>query len=154
MVSISCQTSSEKSQNTSEGKSRLERIKDKPYRNLEIPKVVENEIIKDILNLLDQGLISFDMQLFEKTSQGINEIEGKWESLRLLKKDSYERWRSNKILSTLVAYQSLSQNALTQEIDSVYVVEIEHRSLTGTCRMIFKTAKPDSTIVIGYTERN
>ena len=139
----------------SESKSRLEQVKELSYRSGKVNAKLDTEIKEDINNILGKIESIDSYQLFTKSnSERITEIPGSWESLDSLRYYSYDLWESNDLKETIIVYPSYSKDAVTGESRNIYVVEVEHQSLTGPCRMFFDSPNTNELGELVYVERN
>jgi hypothetical protein len=136
-------------------KSRIDLVNELPYRNMGISSTVENEIVEDILLILPLIDTSESFQMFWKSwKDSIQEEKVKCRSFKQLINYSYNFWKEEEVNYTCIAYPSSSEYAITGDIDSFYVFEIEHKALTGTVRIFFKSLEDSDSIEISYQERN
>jgi hypothetical protein len=135
-------------------KSRLDLVKEIPFKNQLISEDVKGKLKNDIQKALDKcnGLDS--IRLFFISDQGeLKEVDSSWRDGTEAIRSSYEIWRKNRLESTIVIYPSFSQNAITGDIKEIFIVEMEYYALSGTFRMIFDEANPDKLSTLSYSER-
>jgi hypothetical protein len=150
---VMCQ--SDKTEKTQNGQSRIEQVKARPYRNLELTDNQENTITGYIQETLTVIRTLEGLKLFYVTrSGGIIEIRRNWDSSKDVIDTSYELWREKDILATIAVYRSFSANATNGDESKLYVIEVEHKELTGTCRMFFDSPEDKKLTGLSYTDRN
>jgi hypothetical protein len=138
------------------GKNRIEQVKDLSYRDLQISDNLRDSINNLIYRILAQiNTLDKERLLYKVSGQNkIYKIKNDWDSIKDLRNDSYELWRVKNIDLTLITYPSSSKNTVTGKTEKIYVIEIEHHRLTGTCRMIFRDLNPTHINELTYTDRN
>ena len=137
------------------GKSRLEQVKDLPYRNMNLAEAVEQEIRKDfseVLKMLD--LENKDQFFWKSDANEIYEVEHNRTSANGLINFAYNFWENDSVRYTWVALLSESVNADTEEADTNIVNLIEHKDLTGTIHLFIDSSLDLESIEISYQERN
>jgi hypothetical protein len=135
--------------------SRIERIEALPHRNLQLTPNQQNTINDYIQEVLNRTKSLAQLKLYYATDNGkIVEMRKRWESANQLIKTSYEVWREIDILMTIAVYPAFSTDATTGDQRTFYIVEVEHRDLTGTCRMIFDNPQEETLTTLSYTDRN
>lgn len=150
---ISCHP--DKNQTADKGKSRIEQVNDQPYRDLELNGKLKTSINDLIYKVLQQNETLESLRLFYLSDKGeIIKVEKTWDSSQDLIDDSYEIWRTKDISATIAIYPSFSQNATTGATKEIYVIEVESKELTGTCRMFFEDPKQKELTKLDYTGRN
>lgn len=153
LLFISCQPN--KSQTADKGKSRIEQVNDRPYRDLELNEKLKTSINDLIYQVLQQNETLVKLRLFYLSDKGeLIKVGKTWKSGQDLIDDSYEIWRSNDISATIAIYPSFSQDGTTGETKEIFVIEVEHKELTGTCRMFFEDPKQKELTKLDYTGRN
>lgn len=156
VVMIACVNKDARSQ----GKSRVEQIDALPFRTLTVSEELKNElfnigdrvwreyITRDTAN--DIKMVSsfyqdarFDSQL---TSKNID----------LLREQSYEIWRKKGVKWTALTYKSFLVNYSTNINSRLFVIEIEHKDLTGTYYIFapLDGVYDKGTISCTYRDRN
>lgn len=81
--------------------------------------------------------------IFYVTEEGdLKELNGNWENGTSALKQANELWRDIDLIMTIVAYPSYSQDAVTGETSELWAIEVDHKSVSRTCRMFFNTATP------------
>jgi len=150
---VGCQP--DKNQTADKEKSRIQQVSDRPYRDLDLSDKLRTSINDFINQILKQSETLDTLRLFYLSDKGeIIEVDKTWTTTQNLINDSYEIWRTNDISATIAIYPSFSQNATTGEQKETYVIEVEHKELTGTCRMFFDHPKQKELTELSYTDRN
>ena len=127
-------------------KSRLELVKDTPYRILDVPQELKDhlfatgQIIWDMVDSLDPYL----GYLIKIKSNNKLELVKSSSSIDNLKNESSELWRKKDFVCTALVYQSYSIDATTEESKKFFVIEIEHTDLTGTITYLSHSTKMGS----------
>jgi hypothetical protein len=153
LLSFSCQP--DKNQTTDNGKSRIELVNDRPYRNLELNDKLRTSVNELIYQILKQSETLDTLRLYYLSDKGeIMKVDKTWTATQYLINDSYEIWRTNDISATIAIYPGFSQNATTREQKKIYVIEVEHKELTGTCRMFFDDPNQRELTELNYSDRN
>ena len=136
------------------GLSRIEQIEALPYRNLQFTVYQQDTITNYIQEVLNRTKTLNQLKLYYITENNkIVEMEKSWESTNELIKTSYELWREKDILMTIAVHPAFSTNATTGDERKIYVIEVEHKDLTGTCRMIFDSPQEETLTTLSYTDR-
>jgi len=137
----SCSESSKKGSEV--GRSRSELLEDIPYRGELINDEISSEIVEAIRHVIERSTTLNEPSIFYKTSHGtLDQLEGKWENGTAAIKQADEFWRTTELEMTVITYPSYSQNAQTGETSELWVVQVDHRSVSRTCRMFFETPTP------------
>ena len=149
-------TEPDKNSNSNETSlSRIEQVKSKPFRNLNLSGQLMSEIENDITLLFEKVETLDTLGLFWKTIDNeIVKIDSSWDAVKQLIDYSYNLWKDHDIISTFVIYPSETVSASTNKVKKLYVIEIEHKDLTGTCRMFFKDNEIKQLTELSYFERN
>ncbi len=137
---ISCSSSNSDEQT---GKSRSELLKDIPYRGEIITDEVTNLITANIQAVIDKTDSLNEVSIFYLTQQGaLEKLNGEWSNGSSAIKQADELWRTKQLTLTLVAYPSYSQDAVTGETAKLWAIEVNHKSVSRTCRMFFDSPTP------------
>ena len=139
-------------------KSRIELIKDVPYRTLNIPQDLNDQLFITghlIWEMVDSIDLNLGYLIKVKSKNKIELIKSS-QSIDSLKNESYELWRKRDFVCTALVYQSYSINAETQETNKFFVIEIEHEDLTGTYYIFVPHDKTwdQKQIKTSYVDRN
>jgi hypothetical protein len=139
-------------------KSRIELVKDTPYRILNVPQNVKDQLLAKghlIWEMVDSMDLNLGYLIKVKDDDKIEVVKSD-HSLDNLKKESYELWRKKDFICTALVYQSSSINAETQESNKFFVIEIEHPDLTGTYYIFVPLDKiwDPKRIKTSYVDRN
>ncbi len=138
---ISCNSSNSEKQ---AGKSRSELLKDIPYRGEIITDEVTNLITANIQAVIDKTDSLNEISIFYLTQQGeLEELNGEWSNGSSAIEQADELWRTKQLTLTLVAYPSYSQDVVTGETTELWVIEVNHKSVSRTCRMFFNSPTPN-----------
>lgn len=142
ILSISCNRHTESTEQA--GKSRSELLKEIPYRGEIISDDITNSITETIRLVIDQTPSLNEVTIFYVTEHGkLEKLTGNWEYGKAALKQANELWRDIDLTMTIVTYPSFSQDAVTGTTKDLWAVEVDHKSVTRTCRMFFDTATPD-----------
>ncbi|MEQ9165576.1 MAG: hypothetical protein RLO12_04920 [Fulvivirga sp.] len=137
----SCNTSNSNEQT---GKSRSELLKEIPYRGEIIADEVTNVITTNIQEVIDRTDSLNEPSIFYLTQQGeIEKLNGEWIDGSSAIKEADELWRTKRLTLTLVAYPSYSQDAITGETAELWIIEVNHKDVSRTCRMFFNSPTPN-----------
>lgn len=126
-----------------EGKSRKQLLNEIPYRNEIIKDETRVQIKQSIKKMLDQLESLNDISVFYVDhSDNLLQYNGNWSHGVEAIIQADKLWIDLDLIMTLVAYPSYSQNAVTGMTTELWVIEVEHQSVSRTCKMIFETPKP------------
>ena len=145
-----------KEQNPPKKLSRLEQVKKVPFRSLKVPDSLNYELVetsKYLWNLIKKPAIEDGLVvLWDKETHGLVIVDIKKESLNAMRHDSYELWKNGDVVLSALLYKSGSVDAITSEEKEFYVIEFEHKKLTGT----FYVSIPidGSKFSTNYVDRN
>ena len=129
--------------NEQSGKSRSELLKEIPYRGEKIEDEVTDFITANIKNIIERTESLNDVSVFYLTEQGdLEKLNGEWSDGSSAIKHANELWRTERLTLTIVTYPSYSQNAVTGTFSELWVVEVNHKSVSRTCRMFFNSPTP------------
>ena len=145
--------SSEKGDGSNSGKNRLEIVNDTQYRSLNVNADLEKEITEDVVNLTSRYDSLTENVLFWKSEGQYHEVNQEFKDAEELIKFSYDLWKTKDITSTVAIYKGHLLKGDIQ-IGDFWVVEVEHSSLTGTCRFHIDPRNPSKVSELGYTDRN
>lgn len=137
----SCSTSNSNEQT---GKSRSELLNEIPYRGEIIADEVTNLITTNIQEVIDGTDSLNEPSIFYLTQRGkLEKLNGEWPNGSSAIKEADELWRTKRLTLTLVAYPSYSQDAITGETTELWVIEVNHKDVSRTCRMFFNSPTPN-----------
>jgi hypothetical protein len=125
------------------GKSRSEQLKEIPYRGEIINDSVSNSITKTIKHVIERTESLNEVAIFYVTEQGdLQRLAGNWSNGTKAINEADDIWRNINLIMTIVIYPSYSQNAVTGETKEIWAIEVNHKSISRTCRMFFDTPTP------------
>lgn len=128
---------------TSNGKSRKELLKEFPYGGEIIKDEIKAQINSSIEIVIEQIESLNEIAIFYVTTS--NEIirhEGNWANGTEATNHANLLWKDLDLIMTLVNYPSFSQNAVNGDISEMWIIEVEHKKVSRTCRMFFDDPLP------------
>lgn len=139
---MSCSSDNNKSTNKL-GKSRSEQLEEIPYRGEVMKDEIRIQITDAIQQVIDKSESLNEPSIYYLVENDrLEKLSGNWKDGSSAIKDADELWRTKKLVLTLVLFPSFSQNAVTGKVDDVWIIEVNHKTVTRTCRMYFDTSSP------------
>ena len=156
-ILISCTITNE--DGTQKGKTRIEIVKSLPYRSMNIPTELKQELdsISIILWNEMKRISPGDFKLVKFTSfdnYSLEELET--DDLVSARDLSYDQWKNRDFIFTCLAYKSYVSDRESGENKDINVIEIEHEDLTGTYYVFLPTKKKITVedLNSNYVDRN
>ncbi|MTI40271.1 hypothetical protein [Fulvivirga lutimaris] len=142
LLSISCNRNSESTTQT--GKSRSELLKEIPYRGEIISDGITESITQTIRLVIEQTETLNEVAIFYMVEHGkLERLTGNWENGIIALNQANELWRDIDLTMSIVVYPSFSQDAVTGETKELWVIEVDHKSVSRTCRMFIDKPTPN-----------
>lgn len=139
--------------------SRLEQVAVLPYRTIEPSNEQKDRLLEVALEIWYKCTFidNDDIYLFEAISPNqIHLADSTIKIIDLARTSSYELWKEADLEYTCLVYFDTSVDSLTGEIDRFYVIEIEHKAVTGTFRVFIPEDKKigEDDFRYSYVDRN
>ena len=141
IISTGCNQNSKST--TVEGKSRSELLAKIPYRGEIINDNITNTITETIKLVIEKTESLNEVTIFYVTNKGkLVRQNGNWKNGAIALKHANELWRNIDLTMTIIAYPSHAQDAVTGETKELWTIEVDHESVSRTCRMFFDSPTP------------